>query len=177
VNAKHPQSRFNCHNFTLDTAQPQRQFHAASIAPATQPPQGFFYLKSTNHRRQILKNIYFTPQKSDRLVTEKGQKTDRKNPGAESPQSLEKWGFFACFSFTFPISNDIISVICDTKHYMHMMCKKGATMTEKAKEARRAYKRAWQRNNPDKVRAQQERYWNKKAAEGETGKHPEAATV
>ena len=36
-------------------------------------------------------------------------------------------------------------------------------MTDKAKEARRAYKRKWQRENPEKVRAQQERYWNKKA--------------
>ena len=35
-------------------------------------------------------------------------------------------------------------------------------MTEQAKAARRAYKREWQRNNPDKVRAQQERYWMKK---------------
>ncbi len=40
-------------------------------------------------------------------------------------------------------------------------------MTEKALEARRAYKREWQRNNPDKVRAQQERYWTKKAARTE----------
>lgn len=37
-------------------------------------------------------------------------------------------------------------------------------MNEAAKEARRAYKRKWQRENPDKVKAQQERYWNKKAA-------------
>lgn len=37
-------------------------------------------------------------------------------------------------------------------------------MDERALEARRAYKREWQRNNPDKVRAQQERYWKKKAA-------------
>lgn len=38
-------------------------------------------------------------------------------------------------------------------------------MNEKALEARRAYKRQWQRDNPDKVKAQQERYWSKKAAE------------
>lgn len=37
-------------------------------------------------------------------------------------------------------------------------------MDEKALEARRAYKRQWQRDNPDKVKAQQERYWTKKAA-------------
>ena len=36
-------------------------------------------------------------------------------------------------------------------------------MNEKAIEARRAYQREWQRKNRDKVRAQQERYWTKKA--------------
>lgn len=34
-----------------------------------------------------------------------------------------------------------------------------------AREARRAYKRQWNRNNPDKVRAHQQRYWEKKAQE------------
>lgn len=53
-------------------------------------------------------------------------------------------------------------------------------MDERALEARRAYKRAWQRNNPDKVRAQQERYWQKKAAakereQGET--HEQAGNI
>ena len=38
-------------------------------------------------------------------------------------------------------------------------------MTEQAKEARKAYKREWARKNPDKVKAAQERYWNKKAVE------------
>lgn len=38
-------------------------------------------------------------------------------------------------------------------------------MNEQATEARRAYKRQWARDNPDKIRAQQERYWTKKAAE------------
>ena len=37
-------------------------------------------------------------------------------------------------------------------------------MNEKALEARRAYKREWNRKNKDKVKAAQERYWNKKAA-------------
>ena len=32
-----------------------------------------------------------------------------------------------------------------------------------AAEARRAYMRQWRRNNPDKVRAHQERYWAKRA--------------
>lgn len=34
-----------------------------------------------------------------------------------------------------------------------------------AAEARRAYKREWARKNPDKVRAAQQRYWEKKAAQ------------
>ena len=38
-------------------------------------------------------------------------------------------------------------------------------MNEAAKEARRAYKRQWQRNNPDKVKAYQEAYWSRKAQE------------
>lgn len=44
---------------------------------------------------------------------------------------------------------------------------KAKQMTEAAKEARRAYKRQWARDNPDKIRAQQQRYWQKKAAEME----------
>ncbi len=36
--------------------------------------------------------------------------------------------------------------------------------TEKlARAARNAYRRAWAKNNPDKVKAQQERYWVKRA--------------
>lgn len=38
-------------------------------------------------------------------------------------------------------------------------------MTEKAKEQRRAYKREWCRKNKDKVRAAQERYWEKRVKE------------
>ena len=38
-------------------------------------------------------------------------------------------------------------------------------MTDAAKEARRAYKREWNRKNKDKVKAAQERYWNKRAEE------------
>ena len=34
-------------------------------------------------------------------------------------------------------------------------------MTEAAKEARRAYHREWVRNNPDKVRAAQERFYQR----------------
>ena len=45
-------------------------------------------------------------------------------------------------------------------------------MDDKAREARRIYKREWNRRNPDKVKAAQRRYWEKKAAaaaEKETG--------
>jgi len=31
-------------------------------------------------------------------------------------------------------------------------------MTEQAKEARKAYRRKWAKNNPDKIKAAQERY-------------------
>ena len=41
------------------------------------------------------------------------------------------------------------------------------TMSEKGNEARRAYKREWARRNPDKIRAQQRRYWERKAAAAE----------
>lgn len=37
-------------------------------------------------------------------------------------------------------------------------------MEESARAARNAYRRAWYKQNPDKVKAQQERYWRKKAA-------------
>ncbi len=36
-------------------------------------------------------------------------------------------------------------------------------MTEAAKQARRAYKREWNKRNADKVKAAQARYWEKKA--------------
>ena len=36
-------------------------------------------------------------------------------------------------------------------------------MTDAAKEARRAYKRAWNKANPERVRQYNENYWNKKA--------------
>lgn len=36
-------------------------------------------------------------------------------------------------------------------------------MTEAAREARRAYKREWNKKNRDKVKAAQDRYWEKKA--------------
>ena len=36
-------------------------------------------------------------------------------------------------------------------------------MTEAAKEARRAYRRQWQRDNRDKVKQYQANYWERKA--------------
>jgi len=38
-------------------------------------------------------------------------------------------------------------------------------MTEQARAAQRAYKAEWRRKNPDKVKQQQERYWEKRAAQ------------
>ena len=47
-------------------------------------------------------------------------------------------------------------------------------MTDAAKEARRAYKRAWNAKNKDKVKAAQARYWERKAkAAAEQGKAEE----
>lgn len=37
-------------------------------------------------------------------------------------------------------------------------------MTSEAMEARRNYKREWNKNNRDKVKAAQERYWVRRAA-------------
>ena len=48
-------------------------------------------------------------------------------------------------------------------------------MTDAAKEARKAYKRAWNRANPDKVRKYQENYWNKRAQEAQGAQEAPAA--
>lgn len=50
-------------------------------------------------------------------------------------------------------------------------------MDEKAKEARRAYKREWNRRNPDKVKAAQARYWERKAQQAQEIKGTQPATV
>ncbi len=50
-------------------------------------------------------------------------------------------------------------------------------MNDRAKEARREYKRQWAKNNPDKIRAQQERYWSKKAAAQEPANNTPAADM
>lgn len=43
--------------------------------------------------------------------------------------------------------------------------KKNTTMTDAAKEAANAYKRAWNARNPEKNKEYQRRYWAKKAKE------------
>lgn len=50
-------------------------------------------------------------------------------------------------------------------------------MTEEAKEARRAYKRAWYAANRDKVRAYVSAYWERKAQAMSTGSTPEGGTA
>ena len=50
-------------------------------------------------------------------------------------------------------------------------------MDEKAKAARRAYKREWNRRNRDRVKAAQERYWTRKAAAEQTDEPKQGAAV
>ena len=50
-------------------------------------------------------------------------------------------------------------------------------MDEKAREARRAYKREWNRKNRDKVKAAQDRYWARKAAQMEAAEQDQGETV
>lgn len=45
-------------------------------------------------------------------------------------------------------------------------------LSEQAIAARREYKKEWARNNPEKVRAQQERYWQKRAMQQAKEKQP-----
>lgn len=49
-------------------------------------------------------------------------------------------------------------------------------MTKEAAEARREYKRQWAKRNPEKIRAQQARYWSKRAAaqKAQAADHEEA---
>lgn len=46
-------------------------------------------------------------------------------------------------------------------------------LSDAAKAARRAYKREWNKLNPDKVKAAQVRYWEKKAHRGKEVKDDE----
>lgn len=50
-------------------------------------------------------------------------------------------------------------------------------MTDKAKEARREYKRRWNAANKDKVKEYQERYWAKKAEQQAATEKPAAAEM
>lgn len=43
-------------------------------------------------------------------------------------------------------------------------------LTTAARDARNEYYREWRKNNPDKVREKNRRYWEKKAAQKEGGK-------
>lgn len=51
----------------------------------------------------------------------------------------------------------------DAQGREHIIFTGGEEMTEAAREARRAYKREWNKKNRDKVKAAQDRYWAKKA--------------
>lgn len=59
------------------------------------------------------------------------------------------------------------------KRIVRHIVNRGCNMTEQALEMRRAYKRDWNRRNRDKVRAAQERYWNRKAAAADSSKADE----
>lgn len=48
-------------------------------------------------------------------------------------------------------------------------------IAERAKELRRQYQREWNARNRDKIKAKNERYWAKKAAEAEQREREEAA--
>lgn len=50
-------------------------------------------------------------------------------------------------------------------------------MDEKAREARRAYKREWNRRNRDKVKAAQERYWSRRAEAAQERQHTDEPAV
>lgn len=50
-------------------------------------------------------------------------------------------------------------------------------MNERAKEARRAYKREWNRRNRDKVKAAQERYWSRRAEAAQDLQHADDPAV
>lgn len=50
-------------------------------------------------------------------------------------------------------------------------------MTDAAKEARRAYKRQWAKDNPEKIRKYQSNYWTKKALEVQQAQQQQEAGV
>ena len=50
------------------------------------------------------------------------------------------------------------------------MARRYFKFTEAARMARRDYLMQWRKNNPDKVREYNRRYWERRAAANETGK-------
>lgn len=50
-------------------------------------------------------------------------------------------------------------------------------MNAKAAEARKAYKREWAKKHPDKIRAYQQRYWNKKAEQAEAASRSDTSNT
>lgn len=50
-------------------------------------------------------------------------------------------------------------------------------MDAKAKAARNAYHREWNRRNPDKVKAAQEKYWAKKAQQAQEKPEAQPAAI
>ena len=86
------------------------------------------------------------------------------------------------FSYTYDIiyTREIVNTISfiDTRK----KAAGGSKMNDAAKEARRAYKRAWNKAHPEKIKQYQETYWTRKAeaakaaekeAPGETAKTQE----
>ena len=47
-------------------------------------------------------------------------------------------------------------------------------MTEEAKEKQRQYYREWRKKNPDKIRENNRRYWEKKAAKARSDQNVES---
>lgn len=58
-----------------------------------------------------------------------------------------------------------------------MKTKEVLSVNDKAREMRREYKREWNRRNKDKVKAAQERYWQKKAAAAEQETQTDEPTI
>ena len=54
-------------------------------------------------------------------------------------------------------------ILYKTKGEVYTMSEK--ELSQEAKEARRAYLRKWRRENPEKVKEQERRYWERKAQE------------
>ena len=90
-----------------------------------------------------------------------------------------KQGFDASLSFDFSLSlwyNMHKKLITILKATRGAKSKGGERMNEAAKEARRAYKRKWAQDNPDKVKAAQERYWTRQGEKLKQEKRTPAAT-